>query len=349
MKIKVLFYSHTIDYAGTWRSHERILLNLNKEIFQPYVIYNKNTNNDRLDFLKQNLSEEFIFGFETDGIKSGPELGYRFENTNFDDVVKKISPDIIHFARSGYFEWPFTKRLAPIQIETNIFGFKDDSKFLDYSISISETIKKIRGGNTEVIYNPIPKQINNDENLKSELKIDENCFVFGRIGRPDNFSPIAIDTCKMLKDLNINFKFIIIGACEETKNKIKEYKLEEKIITLKTTNDDYFIHKFYNTIDIFAHYRSDGETFGTAIAQSMVYGKPVISHFAGHNGQIEIIGDSGFVCNNSIEYLHKILSLIKDKNLYHELSEKSKKNSEKFLIESVIPKIEKTYLKLIKK
>ena len=32
-KIKILFYSHTIDFAGTWRSHERVLLMLNKEIF----------------------------------------------------------------------------------------------------------------------------------------------------------------------------------------------------------------------------------------------------------------------------------------------------------------------------
>ena len=31
-KYKIAFYSHSIDYAGTWRSHERILLNLNQEI-----------------------------------------------------------------------------------------------------------------------------------------------------------------------------------------------------------------------------------------------------------------------------------------------------------------------------
>lgn len=29
---KILFYSHTIDFAGTWRSHERILLNLDKNL-----------------------------------------------------------------------------------------------------------------------------------------------------------------------------------------------------------------------------------------------------------------------------------------------------------------------------
>jgi hypothetical protein len=54
-KIKILFYSHTIDFAGTWRSHERILLNLNPEEFDVYVFYNPKKNNDRLDFLKTKI------------------------------------------------------------------------------------------------------------------------------------------------------------------------------------------------------------------------------------------------------------------------------------------------------
>ena len=54
-KIKILFYSHTIDYGGTWRSHERILLNLNPDLFDVYVFYNPNQDNNRLDYLKTKL------------------------------------------------------------------------------------------------------------------------------------------------------------------------------------------------------------------------------------------------------------------------------------------------------
>lgn len=352
MKIKVLFYSHTIDYAGTWRAHEKTLLNLNKDIFQPYVIYNKNVNNNRLDYLFDNLNSQFIYSFDTDGIKTGSELGYSFINSNFDEKVKEISPDIIHFARSGYFEWPFTKRLSPIQIETNIFGFKDNSEFLDYSLPISNTINKTRGygiKNTEVIHYPLSIPLENDDNLKKEFNISEDTFVLGRIGRPDNFHSIAIDTCKSLKDLKINFKYIIIGACEITKKKIIEYNLQENVIVINPTSDDFFIHKFYNTIDVFAHYRSDGETFGTAIAESMTYGKPVVSHYADSNAQVEVIGDSGFVCKDSMEYLLKILLLINNKELYLNLSKRAKENSSCYLIENIVPKIEKIYLKLLNK
>ena len=152
-----------------------------------------------------------------------------------------------------------------------------------------------------------------------------------------------------MKESKIDFKYIIIGACDLIKNKIKELDLENFFILLDTTNDDNLIHKFYNTIDVFAHYRSDGETFGVSIAQSMTYGKPVVSHVAGSNGQSEIIGDSGLVVKNSMEYFLSVLKLIKDKNLYKNLSELSIKNSEQFQIQNIIPKLESTYLSLLKK
>ena len=348
-KYKIAFYSHSIDYAGTWRSHERILLNLNQDIFQPYVLYNQSIENNRLDFIIEKLGCEFVIPFLASTEKTGPDMGYTFINTNFEEKLLEINPDIIHFARSGYYEWPFTKRLSPIQIETNIFGFKDNSSYLDCSISICETIDKLRGGSDSVIYNPIPKPIGLKENLRNLLNIDENTLVLGRIGRPSNFTPISIEASKMLKDTGLKFKYIIVGPCNETKNKIKQLHLEDYFILYEPTNDDDFIDKFYNTIDIFAHYRFDGECHSTAIAQAMTYGKPVISHFAGYNGQLETIGDSGFVVNNSMEYFLSILKLTKDKNLYKNLSELSIKNSEKYLIQNIIPKIETTYLNLLKK
>jgi hypothetical protein len=50
-----------------------------------------------------------------------------------------------------------------------------------------------------------------------------------------------------------------------------------------------------------------------------------------------------------MEYFLSILKLTKDKNLYKNLSELSIKNSEKYLIQNIIPKIETTYLNLLKK
>ena len=345
-KIKILFYSHTIDYAGTWRSHERILLNLNKDLFDPYVFYNPNQDNNRLDFLKTKLDNSKIIPFYASRDKTGPNEGYSYLESDFSELVEEIGFDIIHFARSGYFEWPFNKRISPIQIETNIFGFRDNSEFLDCSVSISEKVKSVRNGSDYVIYNPIPPQILDDDNLKSELNIGNDEIVFGRIGRKDNFHNISFESLKILKDLGLKFKFIIIGACDNTKKYIKNLDLNDECIIIEVTNDDNFIHKFNNTIDIFLHYRNDGETFGTAIAQSMMYGKPVVSHFAGYNAQSEIIKDGGFVCNNTDEYTNKILMLYNDKNFYNEISLKAKKRALDFEERKITEEWENLYKKL---
>lgn len=348
-KIKILFYSHTIDFGGTWRSHERILLNINKDIFDPYVMYNPDKDNNRLHKLKEVLNEDKIIPFYASKNKLGAGEGYRYKETDFNDICKKYNFDIIHFARSGYYEWPFIGRISPVQIETNIFGGKDKSKFLDYSVSICNTINNLRNKSDIVIYNPIPDKINNEDDLKSELNIPNDYAVFGRIGRKDNFHGISLDSLSLLKKDHYKFKYIIIGACNKTLNRIKQLNLSEDCIILETTNDDELIHKFYNTIDLFLHYRSDGECHSTAISQSLMYGKPVISHYAGYNGQSETIMGGGYVAKTHVDYYNKIKEIINSKKLYDELSLNAITRSKEFKYDTIIPKWEKTYIDLYNK
>jgi glycosyltransferase involved in cell wall biosynthesis len=322
-KIKILFYSHAIDFRGTWRAHEKILLNLNKEIFDIYVFYNPRQDNNRLEYLRTQLPSEKIIEFETSPHKTCAEKGWTWEQTNFSEIAKSYNFDIIHVARSGYFEWPFTERLSPIQIETNIFGQRDYSGYLDYSVTISDTVTQARGGSDKMIYNPVQSKINDNSNLFDEYNIPKNIPVFGRINNDSDFFPIAFDALYEFKKMGNDFRYIIIAPCQDAKNKIKELDLTEQCILIEPTNDDFLIHRFYNTIDIFLHYRSNGETFGVAIAHSMMYGKPVISHTGGAGAQFEIIGDSGYVCHNTEEYLSRILELTKNKEKYQELSKKS--------------------------
>jgi glycosyltransferase involved in cell wall biosynthesis len=348
-KIKIVFYSHTVDYAGTWRSHERILTNINKNMFEPYVVYNRQADNNRLEIVQNLLGKDHVLPFEAYGAKTGPDEGYSFLNTNFDDVIQSINPDIIHFARSGYYEWPFVKRLCPIQIETNIFAGKDNSPFLDYSITICNTINNARGGSDCVIYNPIPRPNHLNKTLKHELKIQDDTLVLGRIGRADNFSSISLESCKILKNKNINFVYIIIGPCNLTKKFVEDSNLKDHVIFLEPTNDDDFIDKFYKTLDIFAHYRSDGECHSTAIAQAMSYGIPVISHYAGWNGQVETISNGGFVCHDANDYAEKIMLLHNNQDIKLKTSQNSLKQYEEYSYEKTIPKFEEVYYKLFNK
>lgn len=347
-KIKILFYSHTIDFAGTWRSHERTLLNLDKEFFDVYVFYNPNVKNDRLEYLRTQMDNNKIIPFEASIDKLGPEIGYPYRETNFSQLAKSMNFDIIHFARSGYYEWPFTERIVPVQIESNVFGGKDNSPYLDCSVTISNRMTQLRGSADYMVYYPIPLPFNDNKNLKEELHIEDNCLVFGRAGRGANFSPISLFSLKKFKDMGYKFKYIILGPCDTTKYYINRLDLVNDCILIEPTNDDYFIHKFHNTIDIFLHYRSDGETFGAAVAQAMMYGVPVISHYAGYNAQFEIIRDGGYVANDVDDYFNYLLKLVNDTEFYFEISSKAKNRAMDFEQSKIVKEWEQIYFTLYK-
>jgi FkbM family methyltransferase len=78
---------------------------------------------------------------------------------------------------------------------------------------------------------------------------------------------------------------------------------------------------FLNTLDVFAHGRKDGETFGTVFAEAMIHGKPCLSHTSptGSNGHIETIGPAGYVCKNLDSYVRKLEELYSNQKLRNSL------------------------------
>lgn len=344
-KIKILFYAGAIDFAGTWRSHERILLNLNTSKFEVYVFYNPQSDNNRLDFLRTKIKSNYIIPFETSNTKLGESEGYRYTYSNFSDLAKQYNFDIIHYARSGHYEWPFVERICPLQIETNIFGSRDNSPYIDYSVAICHTIAKIHGNSNKVIYNPIPPPVDTAGDLKTKLNIDNDTLIFGRIGRNDVHDSIALEALHEYKKIHNKFKYIIIGAGSITRATVTKLNLQDNIIYIETTNDDNLIHQFHNTIDVFLHYRSDGECHSTAISQAMMYGIPIISHYAGYNGQIETIGNGGIVTQNASEYCNAILQL-SNKATRKIFSENAIKQAHNYVQEKIVAEWEEVYTHL---
>jgi glycosyltransferase involved in cell wall biosynthesis len=345
--IKICFYSHTIDYAGTWRSHEKIFENINREIFDPYIMYwDECKYNNRLEILKNKFGSDRFIPFKRSVDKTGPELGYTPKNNNFKEVAQLHKFDIIHFARSGYYEFPFNERICPLQIETNIFGAIDNSPFIDKSISISKVVANHK--TTVIIPNPIsiPKNISKDFSIRNNLGISEKDIVLGRVGRPDNFDPIALQAYKLLNADNIHY--FIVSPCEKTKKFIKDEQIKN-IYYFDPTNDDNFLDLFHRNIDIFAHYRSDGEVHSIAISSAMSYALPIVSHYAGYNGQKSTIDNGGFVANNYNEYYKYLHMLSNNSSLRNNLG----KNSRQFIIDNfeekkIVDQIQKKYMEWIK-
>ena len=310
-KIKVGYYVHNWDYAGTSQIFLNITEALNKDLFDPYAFYwDECQDNTKLYELKKYVGDDHIIPFRRSKEKTGPEQGYTPIWTDFHDRVSKFSLDILHVGRSGYFEWPFDKRLVKLQIETNVFGYKDTTNFVDKSLCISKNGSDIRGGCDWVMYNPIraPMIPDKKDNLRSYLNIPQDAIVCGRIGRPGNFDSIAIEAFREAQKEYSNLYFVIMNPCSDVINASKGIP---NVIFLPANLDELYVERFLNSLDIFLHYRFDGEMCGCAIQQAMIKGIPVISHRSRIcNGHIEVVGAGGYIAETLTEYYNYLKKLI---------------------------------------
>lgn len=315
-RIRIGFFVHCWDYAGTAYDLEMTMKYIDREVFEPFAIVWQNRYSCRLEQIKDIVGPSHIINFTASLNKSGPELGYTPIESNFDEVVRSANLDIIHYTRGGYHEWPFNKRHAKLQIETNVFGYVDYSGFCDFSFFISDYVKKIHQSNKEtsgvVSYIPVEMPVPYQEDLRAELKIKENTLVFGRIGRPGNFHPIGLKAYASIKPQfeYENIAYIIQNPPPECIQFVEQNNTQD-VYFLPQTNDDKRLELFYNTIDVFAHFRADGECFGVGIAQAMLRGKPVITHQSNiYNAQEETVGDGGVYCTTEEQYAQAMKGLI---------------------------------------
>jgi len=107
---------------------------------------------------------------------------------------------------------------------------------------------------------------------------------------------------------------------------------------------------FLNTLDVFAHGRKDGETFGLAIAEAMRNSLPIISHKnVYNNAQVETIGNGGVVVSSLNQYVRVMKKLKNNKKFYKKLSYNSRSRYlDQFEATKVIRKIEDLYFEVIR-
>lgn len=347
-RIKVGFQLGEWTMAGTARSHFRILEALDRSRFEPFALVWRDGQNDLLPALQEAIGDHVIF-YDRSANRLGPEDAYRPESTNFAKVAAFLNLDILHGARGGYPEWPLSTGLhARLQVETNIFGDLDPSPTLNRSIAICQYIADRRGKTDAVIYNPIPPAELEGPNLRAELGIPEDAVVCGRIGRPANFAPIAIEAFARVVREVPNLYYLVVAPCEDIKAWVAQDQTPN-VIFLPPTVDDVWIAKLHRTLDIFLHYRSDGETHGVAIAQAMAYAVPVVSHTSVYfNGQAETIGLGGYVCSSMDEYAHNLRTLAGNTSIRYARGTYAKARAFDFEQAHIVRQIEAKYEEWLK-
>ena len=315
----------------------------------PYIgsdFVHPDTDPSRLQYVKNNGVNVIKFDVEFKDLRTAT---HDWVNTNFWELFDEEKYDVIQTGRSGHPEYPFTLiNKTPIVDSIHLSGMAENKHNTIKTVLISNEQRDrwiMSGGPADkavIIPNPLRIPDVGDVNYREEFGWQDK-FIFGLHQRRDNhiFSPIPLEAYDEIEDDNT--AFLLLGGSENYQKQAKDLGLKN-FKHLPPVGELEPIHKFLNTLDVFAHGRSDGEQCSCAIIEAMSHGLPVISHTAPSMGQLEQIGDAGKVTNSYQEYSEVMVDMIDDKNYYSKCAQNSKKRyNESYKLESIIKKYADIY------
>jgi len=249
-------------------------------------------------------------------------------NTNFWELFDEDKYDVIISARAGNPEYPFTKITnKPLIFFITLNAGVDNQKNIFKNVLISEWQAKqwLKTGGDENRYIVLPL-LREVQNKKLTYKNKNNeIFSFGFHQRDNDqiFSEVPLKAYKKVMSKKTAFK--ILGGSKLYSQQAKDLKLIN-FEQYEHTGDEEKIHEFLQSLDVFAHGRNDGETFGLVFTEAMNYGLPLLSHKSYNNAQVEVIGNAGKVFHkkNIYGYAYEMYKLKNKKNYYEEVSYNSK-------------------------
>ena len=358
-KIKVAFIKFGgMANGGTEKYLHTIAAHLPKEKFvvdffycdaAPYIgsdYKHLDTDKSRVDYTKSHGVNLIKFDVE---FKDVTKPTHDWVNTNFFDLFNEDNYDVIQTGRSGHPEYPFIHiNKTPIIDSIHLSGMGEDKANVYKTILISQEQKSKwvqAGGNPnrgEII--PVPVEIP-DYDLSSYIEEFgwEEKFVFGMHERNDMhiFSSIPLEAYEEIQ--SDDTAFLILGGSSNYRKQAKDYQLKN-VKFLDTTSDISLIHKFLNTLNVYAHGRSDGEQCSSSIIEGMSHSLPMISHTAPSMGQREQIGNAGKVVEGYEDYAVEMNRLMDDKDYYIQcMNNSGKRYEEIYNVPSIIGKFIKLY------
>ena len=253
-------------------------------------------------------------------------------DTDFWEIFDESRYDVIQTGRAGHPEYPFTKiHNTPIVDSIHLAGMAEDKANVYKTVLISKDQRDrwVQAGGPRdrsvIIPNPVEIPDYTDSYIQ-ELKLRRK-FVFGMHQRDADgiFSSIPLDAYKRIE--NENTHFIMLGGSARYKKQAEDLGIKN-ITFLPTVSELEPIHKFLNTLKVYAHGRADGEQCSCAIIEALAHNLPVISHTAPSMGHLEQIGNAGKVVSNPIQYSEMMTKLLEDKEYYKECSANAKKRYE---------------------
>ena len=248
----IAFHDNALSERGTtiaiydYAYYNQTLLG-NKSI----ILYEKNNINNNQEVIQKFQKEFNIYGYE-----SWSEV---------DEVLKNNQVSILYLIKYGFNDNKLSK------ICKNVVHCVFDCGYPHGNIysSISPWVK-----NNNNKYPIVPHMINLPElkeNIRIQLNIPKEAIVFGRYGGYEQFDIQYVkETIIEIANENPHYYFVFVNT-RPFSNNIKNILYLDKIIDLEEKV------KFINSCDAMIWGRSDGETFGSAIAEFSTQNKPVIA------------------------------------------------------------------------
>jgi hypothetical protein len=287
--LNVLFHAFNLGHRGGTNS------------LRDYAIYNETILGNRSTILYHTEGHQRS---EPDVIES---LSKRFElipvstNREVDALVKPF--DVVYSQRSGYDEEP-SIRSAPFLLHGVFCNYTDQcTRFAYISKYLSERMRP------EVPYIPymidLPQP---NDNLRKELNISEDQFVFGRMGGWLEFDiPFVKQTIQKILSHRSDIVFVFVNT--------QPFIEHKNVFYLPPSFDQQFKSNFINTCDAMIHAREMGETFGLAMMEFLYFNKPVLAWESGNDlNHVDVLKPFNLLYNSdNIE--QKIYDLV-DKKSY---------------------------------
>jgi len=278
------------------------------------------------------------------------KLTYPWLETDFWQKFDASRYDLVQTGKAGPQEYPFYLIGLPVVEFLALDGGADFSRNIAHSIHLSAWQRdrwlKKWGNPCRNTVIPIPAvEPASTDDFRRELNIPRDAVVAGFHQRNSDviFSDIPLSAFSRISQAGCHF--VILGGSRRYRDQAASLGLAQ-VHFIDHSADARVISRFLNTLDIFAHGRYDGETFGTVFAEAMIHGLPCLSHhsYAGSNAHRETMGPCGLWAMDEQEYAGHLSRLFLDEELRRDLSAPARAFArEQYSLAGCIEKLQRVY------
>jgi hypothetical protein len=248
------------------------------------------------------------------------------------NVVDKEKIDVLYMSRAGN-----NNEFTPTNCKTAIHAIFDMREpHGSVYAGVSEWLAKFFNKELWVPHIIDVPKVN--ETLHAELGIPNTDFIVGRIGGYEQFDVIfAHNAISKVLEQRSDFWAIFLNT--------KPFIEHPRVKFLPFHPDPLYKRKFINTCDAMLHARTDGETFGLAVAEFSASNKPVITYDAPYwwymRAHLDMLGDKAIKYRDENE----LLTYLKDIDKEYVKDVEWDCYSVKFSPTNVIKKFEEVFIK----